>query len=132
MGLIERILGISKTKKPGDEKCWRHSTGKIEVDWARVPELQKPSGAIRLEGRGLPERVLLIYGIDGQFHAFKNKCTDMNRRLDPVPGKAALRCRCFSISTFDYFGNVMAGPAKEPLKTYPVESHKCKMIIPLD
>ena len=112
MGLIERILGISKTKKPGDEKCWTHSNGKIEVDWARVPELQKPSGAIRLEGRGLPEKILLIYGIDGQFHAFKNKCTDMNRRLDPVPGKAALRCRCFSISTFDYFGNVMSGPAR--------------------
>jgi len=132
MGLIERILGISQTKKPRDEQCWRYFKGKIELDWARVPELQKPCGAIRLEGRGLPERVLVIYGIDGQFHAFKNKCTDMSRRLDAVPGKAAVRCSCLCRSTFDYTGNVMAGPAKESLKTYPAEAHKCQIIIRVD
>ncbi|MGD9031712.1 MAG: Rieske 2Fe-2S domain-containing protein [Desulfobacteraceae bacterium] len=133
MGLIERILGISKTKKPGDEKCWTHSTGKIEVDWARAPELRKPCGAIRLEGRDLPERVLVIYGIDGQFHAVKNRCTDiMGRRIDPVVGKAALKCCCLARSTFDYSGQPMAGPAKGSLKTYPVEVRKCQMIIRLD
>jgi nitrite reductase/ring-hydroxylating ferredoxin subunit len=133
MGLIKRILGISQTKKPGDEQCWTYSNGNIEVAWARAPELQKPCGAIRLEGRDLPERVLVIFGIDGQYHAVRNKCTDiMGRRIDPVVGKAALKCRCLPRSTFDYTGNPMAGPANESLKTYPIKVHKCKMIIHLD
>lgn len=132
MGLIKRILGTSQTKKPGDEQCWTYSNGKIEVEWARTPELRKPCGAIRLEGPMLPERLLVIYGMDGQFHAYKNTCTDMSRRLEPVPGKAAVRCCCLFRSIFDYTGHVMSGPAKESLKTYLIEAHKCKMIIRLD
>ncbi len=72
LGLLERVLEISKTKSPGDLGCWKYSKGKVEIEWARAPELRKPCGAIRLEGRGLPERVLVIYGMDGQYHAFRN------------------------------------------------------------
>jgi len=75
LGLLERVLGISKTKSPGDPGCWKYSKGKVEIEWARAPELRKPCGATRLEGRGLPERVLVIYGMDGQYHAFRNSCT---------------------------------------------------------
>lgn len=133
MGLFQGIFRICQTKKPRDEQCWIYSAGKIVVEWARTPELQKPCGAIRLEGRRLPERVLVFYGIDGQFHALKNRCTDiMGRRIDPVVGKAALKCCCLPRSTFDYSGKPMTGPAKGSLKTYPVEVHKCKMIIRLD
>jgi nitrite reductase/ring-hydroxylating ferredoxin subunit len=131
MEFIERFLGISRTRKPKDESCWKFFKGKIEVDWARAPELRKPCGAIQLQDRGLPERILIFYGFDGQFHAFKNKCTYMYKRLVPVPGKAIIRCRCLYRSTFDYNGDVLSGPAKQSLKKYPVESKKCKMIIRL-
>jgi len=132
MGLFERIFGICKTKPPRDAECWKYSRGKLEIEWARAPELRKPCGAIRLEGRGLPESLLVIYGIDGQYHAFRNECTYTGRRIDPVAGTATLRCCGLCRSTFDYTGNVMSGPAKEPLRVFRVETRQCKVIIWLD
>jgi nitrite reductase/ring-hydroxylating ferredoxin subunit len=130
--LIKRIFGICETKKPKDALCWKYSKRKLQIEWARVPELHKPCGAIRLEGRGLPERILIIYGTDGQFHAFRNKCPHMGRRLDPVAGTATVCCCCLFRSTFDYAGTIMSGTGKESLKTYRVETKKCKVIIGLD
>lgn len=129
---FEQIFGICQTQKPRDVGCWKFSRGRIEIEWGRVPEFRKPWGAIRLEGQGLPVRLLVTYGIDGQFHAFRNTCPHMGRRLDPVAGTARVRCCSLSGSTFDYTGNVMSGPAKEVLKTFRVETNKCKVIIWLD
>ncbi|NVM25453.1 MAG: Rieske 2Fe-2S domain-containing protein [Desulfobacterales bacterium] len=132
MGLFKRIFGICRTKPPRDAKCWKYSRGKVEIGWARAPELRKPCGAIRLEGWGLPERLLVIYGIDGQYHAFRNECTYTGRRIDPVAGTATLRCCGLSRSTFDYTGKVASGPAKEALKVFRVKTKQCKVIIWLD
>jgi len=129
MGLFEIIFGICKTKPPRDAECWKYSKGKVEIEWARAPELRKPYGAIRLEGQGLPVRVLVIYGIDGQYYAFRNKCSYMGRRIDPVVGTATIRCCGLFRSTFDYTGNVMSGPSKEPLRTFKVETKHCKVIV---
>ena len=131
MTILKRIFGICETGKPEDAGAWKFSNGKVEIEWSRVPELRTPCGAVRLEGRGLPERILVVYGIDGQFHAFKNRCPHMGRRLDPVVGSAAVRCCSLFISTFDYTGNVMSGPAKESLKRFRVETQKCKVVISL-
>jgi nitrite reductase/ring-hydroxylating ferredoxin subunit len=132
MGLFQRILGISKTKPPEDPESWTYNRGKVVIDWARVPELHKPCGAVRLEGRGLPDRILLIYGMDGEFHAFKNKCTHMGRRLDPGGDISMVQCCSLSKSTFDYAGNVVSGPAKGPLDVLDVENRKCKVVIRVD
>jgi len=132
MDFIKRIFGICETKQPGDPGCWKYSNRRVEIEWARVPELQKPSGAIRLEGRGLPERILVIFGIDGQFHVFRNRCSYDGRRLDPVPGTTTVRCCALSQSTFDYTGKAISGPAKESLRTYKIKSKKCKIIIQLN
>jgi nitrite reductase/ring-hydroxylating ferredoxin subunit len=129
---IKRIFGICETKQPRDSGCWKYCNGKVEIEWARVPELRKPCGAIRLEGGGLPEKILVVYGIDGQIHAFRNRCSYWGRRLDPVAGGAAVQCCSLFRSTFDYAGNVMSGPAKESLRQYRVETKKCKMIVLLD
>ena len=82
---FQRIFGLPATQKPLDPQCWSFSDGKITIDLKRATELKKPGGALRLEGNGLPMRVLVIRGDDGKFHAFHNRCTHMgHRRLDPV------------------------------------------------
>ena len=130
MGIFARIFGICKTKPPADAGCWNYSEGKVEIELERAPELSKPGEAIRLEGMGLPERVLVIHGDDGQFHAFRNKCTHMGgRRIDPLPGTADIRCCSVSKSTYNLSGEVVSGPAKGPLKTYPVKTEDNKLII---
>jgi len=132
VGLLKRIFGICETKPPSDAGCWRYSGGKIEIQLERAAELSNRGGAIRLEGRELPERVLILNGDDGNFHAFKNKCTHMGRRIDPVDGHGAVQCCSLSKSTFNYTGEMISGPAKGPLTSFKVESEDGKLIILLE
>jgi len=76
--------------------------------------------------------ILVIYGIDGQYHAFRNKCSYIGRRIDPVVGTATIRCCGLFRSTFDYTGNSMSGPAKEHLRVFQIRTKQCKVIIWLD
>jgi nitrite reductase/ring-hydroxylating ferredoxin subunit len=132
MGLLKRIFGICETKKPRDSNWWNYGNGKVMLDWARVPELHKPCGAVRIEGKKIPGRIIVIQGFDGQFHAFMNQCTHMGRRIDPVADTTLIRCCSLNKSTFDYTGNVMSGPAKESLRKLRVETRKCKVIVWFD
>jgi hypothetical protein len=65
-GFFQRIFGLPATSKPLDPQCWSFSGGKILIDLNRATELKKPGGALRLEGGGLPMRVLVIRGDDGK------------------------------------------------------------------
>ncbi len=129
MGFFSRILGTCRTKPPQDPECWRHLEGRLEVDLDRVPELKRQDGAVRLEGRGEPLRVLLIYGQDGRFHAFENKCSHGGRRLDPLPDAAQIQCCSLGRSTFDYRGERLSGAAKGPVRTLLVEQDGSRLII---
>ena len=92
MGLFKRILGICETPKPKDPECWSIVGEQVEIDLARAPELGEGQGAIRLEGKGLSERVLVVHGSDGSFHAYRNRCTHMGRRIDPLKGSDRMTC----------------------------------------
>lgn len=122
MGILKRILGICETKPPLNAGCWNYSDGKVEVDLSQAPELKEKGASIRLEGGGLPARILVVCGIDGEYYAFKNKCTHFGRRLDPLPGQPQVRCCSVNKSTFDYAGEKVSGPAKGPITRYDVEA----------
>ena len=132
MGLLKRIFGICDTRLPADSGCWKFSGSTVEIDLSRAPELEKSGSAIRLEGGGLPERILVLHGNDGSFHAIKNRCTHMWRRIDPVAGESLIRCCSVSKSTFDYEGDVVSGPAKKPLRVFPVKTEDSKLMILLE
>lgn len=128
-GFFNRLFGKPATGYPKDPGCWHFADKKIIIDLSKAPELSNPGGAILLEGHNIPDRVLLIHGDDGKFHAFLNKCKHANRRLDPVPGALTVQCCSINKATYDYNGNVLKGPAKEPIKVYNVESDNGKLII---
>lgn len=130
MSIFTRIFGICKTQLPRDPDCWIYTRGLITVDAGKVPELESKGGAVRLEGKGMPQRVLLLHGEDGQIHAFKNKCTHRGgRRIDPVPGEERLMCCSVGKSVYNYEGRVQSGPAAVPLVTFPVEKSDDKIVI---
>ena len=131
MGLFAKIFGICETDLPRDEGCWEYLNGEVRIDLEKAAELSKPGGAIRMEGKGLPERVLVVHGVDEKFYSFRNKCTHMARRLDPVSGKTTIRCCSVFSSTFDYSGKVISGAAKKSLKTFKVKNDDGKLIISL-
>jgi len=127
--LFQRILGICATQPPQNGHCWSYANGQIVVDLSRAPELERPGSGMRLEGRGCPERVLIIYGDDCRFHAFRNRCAHAGRRLDPVPGAEKIQCCSVNKTSYDYQGRILAGPAKEPVAAYPVELKDGKLTI---
>jgi len=130
-GIFQRIFGICATKPPADDGCWSVSGGKIAIDLDRAAELSGTGGAIRLEGKALPEKVLVVHGDDGAYHAFHNKCQHMGRRLDPVPEAGTVQCCSVNKTTYEYDGKPVFGPAKGPLKTYPVAVEENRLIVTL-
>jgi len=130
--LFQRIFGRPATPMPRNPECWTFRDGRIVVDLRRAPELREPGGALRLEGRGLPRRVLMVRGEDGRLHAFHNRCTHLgHRRLDPVPGTATVQCCSVNKSTYTYDGQRIHGPAPRPIAVYPVavEGHQANVSI---
>lgn len=120
--IFQRIFGIPATSKPLDPQCWSYGEGKIKIDLRRAPELKNIGGALRLEGNGLPMRVLVVHGDDGAFCAFRNRCTHLgHRRLDPVPGTGTVQCCSVNKSTYTYNGNKVFGPPSAPIGTFKVE-----------
>ena len=131
MKLLKRIFGICETSPPSDEGSWAYENHEISVKLGQMRALENPGGAVRLEGKGLPERILLLHGADGQFYAFANKCTHMGRRLDPLPGQDAIQCCSVSKSTFTYAGELVSGAAKNSLHTFPVVAENEELKIKL-
>jgi nitrite reductase/ring-hydroxylating ferredoxin subunit len=132
MGLFKRILGLCSTPRPADAGCWQRVADGIEVDLARAPELAQPGGAVRLEGRGLPVRVLVVRGEGGTFRAYRNQCTHLGgRRLDPLPGTSTLCCCSVGQSVYDAAGKNVSGPAPKPIAVFPVEERGGKLRIQL-
>jgi nitrite reductase/ring-hydroxylating ferredoxin subunit len=126
---FQRLTGSCATEEPKDSGCWSHSSGQAVIDLTRAPELAAAAGAIRLEGKGLAKRVLVVRCDDGQYRAFSNHCTHFGRRLDPVPGAGSVQCCSVNASTFDYQGRVVAGPAKSPVQPFAVKVEGGKLFV---
>ncbi len=124
LGFFKRLFGKCLTKPPADPDCWTFQDGKIIVVIEKAPELTQQSGAVKLEGKSLPVKVLIICGDDGQYYAFHNKCAHGGRELDPVPEAGTVQCCSVGKSIFDYEGKVLAGSAKEGIETYMPRSKR--------
>ncbi len=130
--ILQRLLGIPATPKPANPDCWSYSQGTLYIDLQKAPELQAKGGALRLEGRNLPSRVLVLCDMDGNYHALHNRCTHMgHRRLDPWPENATVHCCSVSKSSYDLEGNNISGPASKPIKKFPITAGNEQLSIQL-
>ncbi len=128
--IFQRIFGISQTQKPTGENCWEYKNGKLIINLDEASELRRSGGAIRLEGKNLPVRVLVVCGEDGVYRAYRNKCTHFgHRRLDPVPGTNTVQCCSINKSTYDSNGDKVFGPAPHSIHCYPVEKYEEKLTV---
>ena len=120
MKFLKRIFGICETFTPKDPQAWSIQNGVVRIDLSRTPEIKAPGFGVRLEGKGLDPRLLVLQGDDGQYHAIANRCTHMGRRIDAIAGSNTIQCCSVSKSTFTYDGKPVGGAAKKPLTAYPV------------
>jgi Rieske Fe-S protein len=51
--------------------------------------------------------------------------------IDPLAGTMMLECCSFNQSTFDYEGNVLSGPAENPLTSYALTVEDGVIVIDL-
>jgi nitrite reductase/ring-hydroxylating ferredoxin subunit len=128
----DRVAGNPITQIPQIEDAWSYENGLLTLDLSKLPELAELGGAARIEGEVLPEPILVVLGEDGNYYAFKNVCTHAGRMIDPVKGSMTLECCSLSASTYDYQGEVLSGPAKEALTSYPLEVEEEKLTISLN
>ncbi len=128
MDFVKALAGICKTPVASPE-VWELRGSEVSLDVESVPELRGPSGAVRLEGMGLPNSVLVVHKPDGGFLCVKNRCTHMGRKLDPGDSDETLRCCSVSHSVFDHDGAKVSGPAKGDLIVYPSRMEGTKLII---
>lgn len=131
MGIFHRIFGISVTSTPSDEGCVTVRDGTVQVDLSRAPELSTPGAALRLETEGLPDRLMVLHGLDGTYRAYTNHCACSGWRIDPVPGEHKVRCCTLAQSTYSYDGEKISGPAKGDLPTHPVQQDGDTLMITL-
>ncbi len=130
LDFFKSVAGICQTK-PLDRALWRTEGDQAVVLLAGASQLQALGSAVRLEGEGLGEPLLLLRAADGTYRAFVNRCTHMGRRIDPSQGGQSLRCCSVSHSTFDLAGEKLSGPAKGGLKPLPVRHEKGELYITL-
>jgi Rieske Fe-S protein len=71
--------------------------------------------AVALTAPGLEDPILLIRTAAGEYRAVSSRCTHQGCRVKPARG--FLICPCHG-STYDLDGNVLRGPAQEPLPAY--------------
>lgn len=112
MGFFNRLLGRCQTSLPVDSSSWSYDQGVLLISKSSTKELEKVKGAVRYEGPGLPIRVLVMRGEDGNLHAFENKCAHGGRRLDPGPRENTLMCCSISKGTYNYQGQGLNQPAE--------------------
>ncbi len=121
MAVLKRLFGLPVSPLPSDDGCFTPGDGVVEVDLSRATELAAPGSALRLESADLPDRLLVVHGLDGTFRAYTNRCACAGWRIDPVPGEPKVRCCTTMQSTYDYDGTKLSGSARGDLETHPVD-----------
>lgn len=130
MSFFRALLGRCDTE-PLSPDLWGVEGDKVRVKLSQMPQPLPRGGGVYLKEQGLRRPVLVVRTDDDQYLAFENRCTHAGRKVDPVAGEARLRCCSLSHSVFDLDGNVVKGPAKNPLKKYAVEQTEGDLVISL-
>ena len=131
MKWLKRIFGICETPLPANGASWRYAEQEIRIQLDEMPELGHPGSAVRLEGKNLPARTLVVHSQDGTFHAFANRCTHMGRRIDLLGGTDRIECCSVNKSIFDFNGLPLGGAARKALPVFTVTAVGRELVINL-
>jgi len=118
--VYQRLFCVPATPLAPEGGGWRFEEGVLHVNLKETPGLAEPDTALRFESEALPDRILVLHGTDGTFHAYSNHCACGGFRVDPVPAEQKIRCCTLMQSTYDLNGKFLKGTAKKDLTLYAV------------
>lgn len=128
--ILKRLFCLSMSPRPRDSGCHAVQGDQLMLDLSRAPELNEKGGALRLESADLPDRVLVVHGPDGGFHAYRNRCACGGFRIDPVPGEGKVRCVTPMQSTYDgAAGKPLTKMVERSVDVLPVEESGSRLVI---
>jgi nitrite reductase/ring-hydroxylating ferredoxin subunit len=133
VGLIDffkALLGRCETPLL-DPELWRPGDGEVRLDIAAAVALAQPGGAVRLEGDGLADPILVLRDSQGKLRAFLNRCPHGGRRLDPYGGGDKVRCCSVGHSTFGLDGQKISGPAPGGVTPLPTRTEGGELVVSL-
>jgi Rieske Fe-S protein len=88
------------------------------------------SGKVKLKtGAKKDLKVLIVHTSTNEYRAFENRCAHGGMPVKYKPGDQILRCVSFGHSKYDMKGNVVKGPAVNPIKSFPLTRKEDKLRI---
>lgn len=125
----KRLLCLQMTPVPQDAGACVVDGDSVVLDLARVVELGRPGGAVRLASPDLPDQVIVVRGQDDCVRAYRNRCACGGFRVDPVPGEDKMRCVTPMASTYDQAGNPLTDMVQRKLDSLPVSEDGGRLVI---
>ena len=101
------------------------------VDLAKATTLSAVGAAARLVHTERSLDIMVIHTDRDAYIALGGKCTHAGRPLSFVQSRNVLQCNNFGHAIFDLDGQVLKGPAEQPLKVYPTTCAGGRVIISL-
>lgn len=112
------LSGCAGNTPEVDKAAIQRKEGKIHLDLAKAPKLEKVGASVRLAGNDIPGPIIVVRADEDEYVALSIKCTHFGRSVEYNHESGVLRCVSFGHSEFDLEGKVVKGPAKNALKTY--------------
>lgn len=106
------------------------NASEIALSFADHPALREPNGFVRLEAKGGDLRVIVVRLPDGKLVALSMECTHWGCDVDWDASAGDFDCSCHG-SRFDPTGQVLEGPADEPLPQYAVSETEHGAVVSL-
>lgn len=127
---FQRLLGIPATKLPINNDFWTIKEGTLIIDLEKI-HIKKGS-AVRIEGKDLGKKILLVFGEDGKYHLLHNECSHGKRCLDPVPDEVRVQCCSLGKRSFNYKGEMVSEGEKEDILAFPIISENGMLEVKID
>jgi Rieske Fe-S protein len=105
--------------------------GELRLNLADYPEVANPGTTMHLDVQGHKDPLMLVHHPDGRYLVVSRKCTHMGCKLSFTDVSKTLDCPCHG-SRFELTGEVVNGPASEPLRSYVVAMEGDTLVVSLD
>jgi Rieske Fe-S protein len=111
---------------------YRAEDGQIVLELPAVGRLAVVGGAVKFtvqqDGTASELKLIVLRAADEDYRAFADRCTHNGKELNYIHHDGILAC-CGLGSRFDLAGNVLRGPAEEPLARYTVRKQGDDLVI---